>query len=534
MEYPQVVDAARTAGLTEWLPVLVQLDLTSPSAVLSRSGELANHGMSDAEIRALLLPLKSSASGERHPPNRADFPVITPSAGGSLDRALAAAQHNTREQALKNLENDVYARSNSGPQVSRMRTWRKLAAAWNLPPLPITPDLLRAVGASFKAGGYRSSHLYFGTAKKQRILEYGTFPQNLEVLMQDVIRSIERGQGPGKLKDSFSLKELTNIDLEAHETGFIPKLLMVILGCHFLTREIELAATLYKHLQVDTSRQTVTWTLPASKTDCKGGLIARAHKCMCAVADPRLCPYHSAVELLKTMPPLTEDTGEMPLFSRDMETLTKTQTIEDIREVLIAAGIQTTREGTDGPVERFHGHCLRVSGVQYLTHLNFSTSLVMLMGRWGSQAILRYIQDAPLSAHLSGQTAITTPTPATPIVAGPGPSEQQFKKLKVSQQDSEAKLDSLSQRVSDLADEVSRINYKPAYIVGRKTHFPDPKEGHTNPRLWASKCGWAYGLSKFRRTDIIGDRCMKCFGLQSEQTQDPAEDSYSSSDSSSS
>ena len=150
----------------------------------------------------------------RNPVGRKDHPVIQPSQGGSLARAIAAASINERSQSLQMLQQDVYAQSNSGPQASRMKTWRQIAQAGGLAPLPMTPELIKAVGASFKRGGYRSAHLYFGSAKKEHIMQFGSLSQDLEILIKDVIRSIERGQGPAKLKDSFNLRDIiAGIDL---------------------------------------------------------------------------------------------------------------------------------------------------------------------------------------------------------------------------------------------------------------------------------------------------------------------------------
>ena len=119
-------------------------------------------------------------------PTRKDHPTAQPSTGGSLTRALAAAATNERETSLQLLENDIYAQSNSGPQASRMKTWRQIAAAWQLPPLPLTAELLQAVGASFKRGGCRSASLYFSAARKEHIRQDGALSQDLEIAIKDV------------------------------------------------------------------------------------------------------------------------------------------------------------------------------------------------------------------------------------------------------------------------------------------------------------------------------------------------------------
>ena len=44
------------------------------------------------------------------------------------------------------------------------------------------------------------------------------------------------------------------------------------------------------------------------------------------------------------------------------------------------------------------GHAMRVTGAQGLARAGLSTAAIMLLGRWGSDAILRYIRKAPLFA----------------------------------------------------------------------------------------------------------------------------------------
>ena len=48
-------------------------------------------------------------------------------------------------------------------------------------------------------------------------------------------------------------------------------------------------------------------------------------------------------------------------------------------------------------IERFGEHVFRVSGAQFLSRRNVQVYLIQLLGRWGSDAVFRYIQEAPLS-----------------------------------------------------------------------------------------------------------------------------------------
>ena len=66
-------------------------------------------------------------------------------------------------------------------------------------------------------------------------MQFGSLSQDLEILIKDVIRSIERGQGPAKLKDSFNLRDIiAGIDLTLEGDQFRIHYNMVVLGCFFL------------------------------------------------------------------------------------------------------------------------------------------------------------------------------------------------------------------------------------------------------------------------------------------------------------
>ena len=527
--FRKLTEAAIAVGASDWLPDLVEVALTTPSAVQSHGAAPPVPNMPAEKWQALRdevsrdLPMSS-----RHTTGRKDHPVALPSQGGSLVRAIAAASVNERNKSLQMLQQDVYAQSNSGPQASRMKTWRQIAQAWGLDPLPLTPELIKAVGASFKRGGYRSAHLYFGSAKKEHIMQFGSLSQDLEILIKDVIRSIERGQGPSKLKDSFNLRDLAGIDLTLEGDQFRIHHNMVVLGCFFLTREIELSATLRRHIRMDTEKLTVSWTLPATKTCTKGELTERTHKCMCRSLPSQMCPYHCMEDTLLLTHDAWEHTDDGPLFLQDYDHMSKIYTIDAIRSVLKRANIQTQRQGVDGPVERFHGHCLRISGAQALVRLGFSTTLIMLLGRWGSHAIFRYIQDSPLQELIdvdAESEAREKGAPATSL-------EPEVKKLRTEQRRVQAALHAFTQKCESLAAEVADLNTTPLYVVGKKAHQPDTREKELEPRYWATKCGWRYGLTRFTRSSAAHDLCRKCFQTESTGVASSEEENALSSSSS--
>lgn len=210
-------------------------------------------------------------------------------------------------------------------------------------------------------------------------------------------------------------------------------------------------------------------------------------------------------ELLTLTEEVDGELTDIPLLHDDEgNALSKHQMINNIREVLQAADIVTTRMGAEGQVERFGGHALRVAGAQHLTHLGFQTSLVMLLGRWGSLSILRYVQDSPLQELLEPQAEQESGPPS-------GAAEPAIKKLRTQAGNIKSEVSALQQQMEELTATVSSLNRAPNFVVGKKTHRPDPNEGTLPPYAWVSRCGWHYGLSRFSRSDLEANCCLKCF-----------------------
>ena len=250
-------------------------------------------------------------------------------------------------------------------------TWQKIAAAWGEPPWPLTPSLIEKAGASFKAGGYKSTKVYFSAATRQHTLLHGEVPAEVKLAIRDAVRSVERGLGGPSLKDSFPLTCLRPLFFAPDFTDFAQHFFMVILGAWFLTREIELAAAVVKHVRFEALHKKVAWALPMSKTDQRGNMIDRSHICACPVDGSRepLCPYHAMRDLLDLREIAPTDA---PLFDDgNGQVMTKEYSIQAIRGILERAQIPLTRLGGSNKEEhRFGGHTLRVAGAQFLASHN--------------------------------------------------------------------------------------------------------------------------------------------------------------------
>ena len=128
-------------------------------------------------------------------------------------------------------------------------------------------------------------------------------------------------------------------------------------------------------------------------------------------------------------------------------------------------------------------------------------STIMLLGRWGSKAIERYVQDAELDNFnivKRQRTAVD-----------------------------------LEERIKELAAKVEALQIRPPLVVAKKAHARDEGEAHKLPLLWKTRCGWPYGGSHFLRASEQGETplCKRCFPHQAELDTPSSDESETSSES---
>eukprot|EP00438_Fugacium_kawagutii_P016783 Skav217461 [mRNA] locus=scaffold1405:68992:70746:+ [translate_table: standard] len=548
-----VWQALRAAHLETLAPVVLQVGIRSCNCFAVKASELLAAGVPQSQIEAVLeqigpKPVVSKQS------QRADFPALSQWAGkASFMLAVQAGHPNNRKRSLEALDADILAKSTNPSVLSRLRTWKALAATWEIPPWPLHVETVRCIGASLKAGGYRSAALYFSTAVQHQLRELGEpVAPVVHHAIKDTIRSITRGLGPGSLKDVFPFQALETIPLGSldepfnmHCPGHFRDLMVV--GSFFMLREIELSSSKAQFLSLDGSQ--VTLTIPVRKTNAQGSLEYRSLSCACKAQELSLCPWHAAERHLVrlslrpdffsalTCPLCPNDDGRAP---------SKAEVISVIRSTLKSAGVETTRTDHEGNIhERFGGHSLRVAGASFLSSAGVEKGQIQLLGRWTSTAIERYTQDAGLmvtptipSRVLGGDSAgrlepplISTQTPATPqfstSVAPRTPSRSAAAQPPPPQnkmvQDLQSAHHSLTQLVTQLSSDVSALKQSvPAtdqvLVVrcrSRVVHLGACDEVLNNPEAWRTRCGWNYGLARFMRVPAISHplrACKKCHG----------------------
>lgn len=188
-----------------------------------------------------------------------------------------------------------------------------------------------------------------------------------------------------------------------------------------------------------------------------------------------------------------------------------------------------------------------------LARAGVSLDRIQLLGRWSSQAVLRYTQDSALAVvpevtrtvaaqcnprlatavdNMQADSSVSQPSQPEPKLSNrktpaSAPSQVVFDTAAWSQ------LATMQQEMMVLKESLPKTGemyvFKPR---ARVLHRPCAYEADNPPSTWRSKCGWAYGSSNFWRTSEISQHhrcCKKCFSTSAES--DSADESSSSSDS---
>ena len=280
-------------------------------------------------------------------------------------------------------------------------------------------ESVRCCGASLKAGGYRSAQLYFQAATGHQLRHLGVpLDPLLKGPIKEVVRSIRRGLGPARLKDSFDVWSLARPTWSDDEDSFSLDTVehcldMVVIGVWWMLREVEMSAAQVQHLHVENSMAHLL--VPVHKTESCGNLMTRSLACACSNSPSRLCPWHAVERHLVRVynHQCYRPQAYFPLFpDSDGKAPTKQRLVGAIHSVIAQTGIAMQRPDEKGVWRpRFGGHVLRVAGAQFLSSAGVCQQHVQLLGRWSSMAVERYIQFAPLSIIPGVPAQVLNPAP---------------------------------------------------------------------------------------------------------------------------
>ena len=305
----------------------------------------------------------------------------------------------------------VYAPGSAASKSSRARLWQSTADILHIAPFPLTPEKVLQFAAILKEAGYRSGFLYIVEIEQVHVRMGYPLDHPLRLAVADARRGLERGIGaparsaelrPGWLDELHAAVDKGDVVLERGNSSPRGGLHVWGVGMGWLLRELELAM-LNVHadtLRVNEVEGTVTIKVSSSKTDPAGRSASRTHRCRCSGRKLPSCPVCSSQILLKLAMESwggdrsSEKAKLVPLIgtvANPLAYVAKSALVHaaqcdaaSIKELGIAevASAEVT------------GHFMRRSGAKELARRGVSLARIQWLGRWGSAAVLSYVEEA--------------------------------------------------------------------------------------------------------------------------------------------
>ena len=390
-------------------------------------------------------------------------------------------------------------------------------------PLPLTMLKVEAVASMFRKGKYRSFNNYMNMAADQHLMEGFPMPKSLQRMMTKVRRAVERGQGPADQSLPLHLQAVAELGMGEQpvvQGGMVCPQQAMIMGAFFMTREIELTAANLSDIYWDLPGRRFIWLLPASKTDTSAKGVRRSWGCVCAGKPISPCPYCASL-VVKAFHEQRGSSPGTPLFCTiSGERVSKEHAVKTMQHFAMLLGLEVFHEG----ICLIGGHTLRITGAQHMASIGVEVYIIQLVGRWGGQVVLRYVQEAPLlniteeyrnrvlDKTMHDRCRELVRAVDTPI------DDKILANLK-------AELDTVKDKVADAAEElgmfrsmvaedvellkqdVDSLTAKNITYVQRADISEDIAKWHpvtvqhpAPPGEWRTECGWRFAGSRFTST----------------------------------
>ena len=338
------------------------------------------------------------------PAQRSDQPCAKAYSTGSRDKALhIAASSELRQEAIELLNAQMWAKTARGPRQSRENLWNTIASTAGFQdPRDLTPLLLTTVTAILVQAGYRSTPAIVSQAVTSFKRKGGVWCDTLDLARQDALRAARRGIGPPQRSAPFPLHLAYSLPGTAkpwHPNGPVGPRNAIVTGCWWLLREIELPALKLNAITVESD--TVSLTLPASKTDPQAKGVQRAHTCTrgslrgATVSDEVRCAACTVLRQRATIRSLFPScSSDWPLFPTSTGQFASKALM--VQTVVTAASLLQLPSHTLSKTDKWGGHSLRRGGVQYMCSEGVDLCKVAAIARSTSNSILAYVDNSLL------------------------------------------------------------------------------------------------------------------------------------------
>ena len=305
-----------------------------------------------------------------------------------------AASPARRESARAALRDAVHARSAQAPRASRDATLRAVAQAAGVPLFPPAPSSVATVAAALKAAGYKSAPLYLSQWKVEaRRRGYALCPATRQAFA-DAARATSRDTHPTQRSRALRPEDAARVrDPVVRDS--------LLVCCWWMLREAEARALSRKDIALDLRRRTASLRLATSKAGPEGRGATRTLQCTCKAHEDAkwrtLCPFHACARLLSASRERRCE-GAMPGPSG-------ARWKKGHLARLVRQWVRATALGGEA-TSRWGGHSCRRGGAQFFHRMGVPLSATKHMGRWGSDAIYRYLEELEVDTEGVAPSAI--------------------------------------------------------------------------------------------------------------------------------
>ena len=436
---------------------------------------------------------------------------------GSESAALAIAEDpELLKQAQMNFNELKYDPGSARAKKSKLSLWEKLCAKVAMEPYPLTPKLVDKIGAILRGADYKSGMMYIYEAKQMHDRKNFPTSDELALALKDAERAMKRNTGPDKksaevwpewwdeLQDYINEGEVT-LDREEGEPA--AGLHAWGAGSGAVLREIELSAMTIHGEQVlfDDEEKTVTVKIPASKTDPGGKGASRTFRCSCSEMRKPSCARCSFKALVEHAVSRWDGSNRWDEEAKNVPLVgTVRDNLEFVSKNAMVAALKKDAELVTGWVEHprialldpddVTGHAMRRSGIKRYVRLGWTTPRCMFVGRWGSAAVMGYIEEAiEESPYLQN--------PDAPL-ADFKKELDNIKKLIEGERKKETDTVELENQMvclaADLTRQMKEVTWmiKPEAVLNKDSKTLHWTDGCVGPLAgWKTACGWSWVLA---------------------------------------
>ena len=428
------------------------------------------------------------------------------------------------------VEMDFCANSSRAARASKRNTIKQILRAGN-EGFPLTPFSLKLLAGTLRESGYKSAHSYLIEAKLEHVEAGHSWTSLLDRHFKLCVAAAKRGTGPRK--KAAEVPEGTWTDHSLLEDPSVAGMkvlhsaLLFACGVHWMMREIELSNLRTEDIKFDCANRMVTILWRESKKDTEGIGISRTLQCLCENGCDLKCPY-AVLETLVNHPTLRGTPMGAIAIGKKGRLATKADIVHDWRKLY---GKDVT------------GHSTRRSGALQYIRKGWAVSQVGYLGRWKSNIIMEYAQEALESMAVNNTQCFGVSGAqlqmAQQLIKGNTQCNDN-QQLLVTKADAvvvqklKEELDTfkghtlgshvaLESAIKDVEDQVTQSSkYLPKMVKSVKQqviHANMVTLVYAPPITWRTKCGWYYHASNYEFTDgdVSKVSCIKC--RPSAQTQ---------------